>query len=123
MGRAIRISRNSSGNWGLKMENGKFVWAEDGIQAAQHATIRLLIWYGENELNPLMGTKWYQTIFNTAASRAEKEFEIKQRILNTTGIKRIVSFTWTEANHTATIDAQVDTDWGEYTVGLEVTPL
>lgn len=123
MSRSIRITQNSDGNYGLKMENGKFVWAEDGIQAAQHATTRLNIFYGENELNPEIGTKWYQIIFQTDKSRAEKEFEIKRVILGTPGIKQVRKFNWAQAGHIVSIDAIVDTDWGEIDLSQEITPL
>ena len=123
MSRSIRITQNSDGTYGLKMENGKFVWAEDGIQAAQHATTRLNIFYGENDLNPELGTKWYQIIFQTNKSRAEKEFEIKRILLGTPGIKSIRTFEWSQSGHTVSIDAKVDTDFGEIDVSQEITPL
>lgn len=121
--RSIRITKNADGTYGLKMVNGKFVWAEDGTQAAQHATTRLNIFYGENELNPELGTKWYQIIFQTNKSRAEKEFEIKRILLGTPGIKQVRTFNWSQSGHTASIDSIVDTDWGEIDLSQEITPL
>lgn len=121
--RSIRITENSDGTWGLKMEHGKFVWATDGTQAAQHAITRLHIFHGENDLNPDLGTKWYEIIFKTNKSRSEKEFEIKRVILGTPGISQIRKFQWTQSGHTVTIDAIVDTDWGEIDLSQEITPL
>ena len=123
MSRSIRITQNADGTFGLKMENGKFVWAEDGTQAAQHATTRLNIFYGENELNPELGTKWYQIIFQTNKSRAEKEFEIKRIILGTPGIAQVRKFNWSQSGHTLSIDSIVDTDWGQIDISQEITPL
>ncbi len=125
----IRITQGSDGQWDLKMENGKLVWAEEGTEAAQHAFLRLMIFKGELGLNGALttkvslGTKWYETIFDMSKSKAEKELEMKRRILGTTGVKSITKWTWTQAAHTVTIDAIIMTDWGEIDVSQTIEAL
>ena len=120
--KTIRITSKSTG-WGLLIENGKFAWVEDGDQAAQHATERLLIFKGEWILDEDMGTKWYEIIFDMSKSKAEKEFEIKKRILKTPGIDSITTFSWTQTGHTVSIEGIVKTDWGEVDIGQEIITL
>jgi len=116
---APRISKDANGNYDLVFENGAFKWAADGIQAAQHAFIRLMIFKGEQSLGGVLtaktelGTKWYETIFDMSKPKSEKELEIKRRILDTPGISRfIVPLSWTQSGHTVTITGTVQTDWG-----------
>jgi hypothetical protein len=124
-----RITQNSNGHWDLKLTNGKFEFAEDGTQSAQHALQRLLIFRGELSLNGALtektddGTRWYEVIFAMDKSRAEKDLEIKRRILGTIGVKRIIRFSWVQADHTVTIDGAIQTDWGAEDISAEITPL
>lgn len=128
--KAPRLTFDSNGYLDLKLEDGKFAWAEDGTQAAQHATLRLLIFKGEYALNGELtglddeGTDWYGTIFDMSKSKAEKILEIKRAILETYGIERIITFSWTRtAAHTVTINALVKTIWGDMEISEELTPL
>lgn len=121
----VRITRTSNGVYDIILENGKFKWAEDGTEAAQHALIRLMIFKGEWYLDAddTMGTAWYQTIFDMSKGRAEKELEIKKRILGTTGIRKIQTFTWEQTAHSVTIEGIVETDWGSVDISQEIEPL
>ena len=127
--KAPRLTQDADGHLDLLLENGKFAWAEDGTQAAQHATVRLMVFRGELSLNgalterTLLGTRWYEVIFNMAVSRTEKEYEIKRRLLGVPEIEKIITFEWSQTGHTVTIDAEVLTSWGDVTISQEITPL
>ncbi|NIS15868.1 MAG: hypothetical protein GWN96_06470 [candidate division Zixibacteria bacterium] len=124
-----RLTKNSSNDYDLKLENGKVPWVEDGAQAAQHACERLLIFKGELSLNGALtentegGTRWYEVIFAMDKDREEKEMEIKRRILATPGVDKILSFTWTQSGRTVTIEGRIKTEWGEEDISEEFTPL
>lgn len=126
---APRITKDSNGRWDFKMTNGIFEMAEDGTQAAQHALQRLLVFRGEQSLNGALtektelGTKWFETIFKADKTKAEKELEIKTRILDTPGVKRILRFEWSQTGHVVTMEGAVLTDWGEEDVSQEITLL
>ena len=116
-----RLTAVSTG-YDILIENGKIPWAEDGTQAAQHAMVRLLVFKGEPSLDgnlttkTLEGTKFYEIVFNMEVTKAEKELEIKSRILGTPGVERIISFVWEQVAHTGTITGKVKTIWGEETL-------
>ena len=127
--KAPRLTKNTSGDYDLLIENGKIPMIEDGTQAAQHALTRLLIFKGEYSLDgelttkTELGTKWYETIFAMDKPQVAKELEIKRRLLQTPGIKKILSFEWSQSEHTVTIEGKFQTDWGAETVSETVTPL
>jgi hypothetical protein len=116
----------TAGQYDLKLEDGKFVWVEDGSQAAQHALVRLLIFKGEIALDGMLttktelGTQWYEIIFDHTKELSEKELELKSRILGTPGVKNILSWDWSQSGKTVTIDASFQTEWGEASVGEEI---
>jgi len=120
----ITLDGNS---WDLKMEDGKILWVEDGTQAAQRAFERLMIFKGEPSLDGALttkteeGTKWYEIIFNMEKTRAERDLEIKSRILGAPGIDKIIRFDWEQTGNTMTYDADFKTAWGEESVSAEVT--
>jgi hypothetical protein len=123
----VRLTKTAAGTWDVKMTNGAHEFIEDGSQAAQHSTIRLMIFKGELSLNGMLttrteeGTKWYETIFNMALSTEEKQMEIKRRLLGTPGIKKITKLDWSQSGHTVTIsDGRGVTDWGEIDISQEI---
>jgi hypothetical protein len=125
-----RLTKNAAGDYDLQLENGVLgPMCEEGTQAAQHSLERLLIFQGELSLDGALttkttgGTRWYETIFAMDVPRAEKELEIKSRILGTPGIIKILSFTWTQAAHTVTITGRVLTAWGEEDISGTISPL
>jgi hypothetical protein len=124
-----RLTKNAAGFYDLLIENGKVSWAEDGTQVAQHAMERVLIFKGELTHGDKLttkaneGTDWYGIIFAMDKSRAEKELELKSRILETPGVESISEWSWTQSGHTVTIEAKVLTAYGEVSVSEDVTPL
>jgi hypothetical protein len=126
---APRLSQNAAGDYDLVLEDGKFKWAEDGTVVAQHGTERILIFKGELSLNDQLsgkddeGTRYYEVLFSAAASRAEKELEIKQRILGTPGALKTLQFTFELDGGTLTTDGQVLTEYGTVDVSQTVEVL
>lgn len=124
----IRITREG-GSWDLKMENGDLQMVEDGAQAAQHSTIRLMIFKGELALDGALvgrlslGTKFYEIIFDSSKSRAEKELEIKRRLLGTPGIDGITKWTWTQTGGSVSVDAEGKTAWGTVDLSQDIEVL
>lgn len=127
--KAPRLTKNASGQLDMLLEGGTFQWAEDGTQAAQHANVRLLLFKGELSHGGKLttktegGTDWYGKVFPMDISQAEKELHLKGRILGTPGISSITEWGWSQTGHTVTITDRTMTDWGEVSVGGEVTPL
>jgi hypothetical protein len=120
---APRLTVNSDGLLDLKMTAGKFEWAEDGTQSAQHGALRLQIFKGEWVYNSNLGVDWYGIIFNQQKSITEKEFEFKRAILGTPGVLQITRFTFFQDGQTVTIDGDVQTEWGPEGINVSVTPL
>lgn len=124
----LRMTQIADGGYDLRFENADLMLAEDGTEAAQHATLRMLIFNGEQSLGDLLtnqpqGTRWYEVLFDMSKSRAEKELELKRRILGTPGVQEISKFVWTQAAHTVSINAIVKTLWGSMALTEEITPL
>ena len=119
----VRLTK-ASGSWRISMTNGLFDWVEDGAQAAQHSTIRLMFFketrtapghYSLNDALPhksKVGTDWYGKIFHVGLPDIEKEFEIKRRLLATPGIDSIHKFQMTVEDSTLTISGEGKTAWG-----------
>jgi len=124
-----RLTKNSYGDYDLVLENGKFKWAEDGTQVAQHGLERLLIFKNEQSLGDKLtdkestGTYWYEKIFDASKSKAEKELHIKSRIMGTPGVERILEFDWTQSGHTVTITGRIQTEFGEVNLSQEIETL
>lgn len=127
--KSFRLTKNDAGDYDLLMENGTVPLVEDGTQAAQHAMERILVFKGELSLDGMLttktegGTQWYEIIFATDVTKAEKEFHIKKRILQTTGIKKLLSLTWSVEDHVLSINGRYQTNWGEEDISEDVTPL
>lgn len=126
---APRLTKNSDGYYDLMMVNGSFVWASEGTAIAQHVLVRVCA--VENELslgNNLttkvgQGTKLFSVVMSSETSQAEKELELKQRILGTPGVVKILSWQWDQTGHSATVQANIQTVYGEESVSIEVVPL
>ncbi|MCK5610785.1 hypothetical protein KAR91_53425 [Candidatus Pacearchaeota archaeon] len=124
--RDVRLTtQNPTGVLDIQVENGKANWAYDGTEAAQHGAIRLQKFVDESVIGDSNEdyTKWYKVVFNAAESRAKKEFELKRRILGTTGVVRILTFEWNQEGHEVNIVGSVLTLWGEADISQTVTPL
>lgn len=124
-----RLTKTTAGYYDLLMENGKFLWVEDGTQAAQLSMERISTVKSEYSLNDFLstgqdeGTRLYEVILRADKSRAEKEFEIKRIILGTTGIEAISELDWSVANHELTISLKGKTAWGDIEIGEEIIQL
>jgi len=118
---------DDKGTLDLVRENGRVAIAEDGTEAAQHGAMRMNITVGESVIGDTSTnfdyTKFYEIIFKVSASRAEKELEIKRRILGTPGVLRILTFSWTQTVRDVTINGTILTEWGKEGINFEVTPL
>lgn len=118
----VRLTQLSNGRLDIKLTDGKTEWCEDGVQAVQHAIIRLMKMKGESVTdNPNEdATDYYGIIFNAQKTKAEKILHIKKRVLGTPGIKRFVTFEFEQTNRSVSINATIETDWGT-TQGLVTT--
>jgi hypothetical protein len=124
--RDVRMTtQNATGVLDIQVENGRANWAYDGTEVAQHASIRLQKFVDESVIGDSEEdyTRWYEVVFNAQASRAEKELELKRRILGTPGAVRILTFEWTQSGHVVDIKGSVQTQWGEADISQKVTPL
>lgn len=109
-----------AGGMDFQLVDGKIPTSSDGQQAAEHAWQKLYTYKGENTLDGQLsnldndGTRWYEVLFRTDKSRAEKDLEIKRRILTTPGVKKIKRpLVWTQTGHNVEITGSVISDWGE----------
>ena len=125
----LRLSPDASGDYDLKLENGKFTWAKDGVQVANHAQIRLSVPKGTLSLNDRLSGKenlgfgLYEILLRADVGQSEKELEIKRVIMQTPGYKSLLSFTFSQSEHTATFTAHVQTNWGEISIGDTIEAL
>lgn len=126
---APRLSKNTAGDYDLLLEDGKFAWSEDGTEVAQHSMERLLEFRAEESLNGNLdgkensGTYWYDVLFKASASRAEKELEIKRRVLGTPGAVKLLRFNWELDGGELTITGQVLTEYGTVDIGQTIEVL
>lgn len=127
--KSFRLTKNSAGDYDLLMQAGTVPIIEDGAQVAQHAMQRVLIFKGEPSLDGFLttktedGTQWYEILLATDVAKIEKEFHLKKRILQTPGIKKILSMTLNVVDHVLTINGRFQTDWGTETMSEDVTLL
>jgi hypothetical protein len=126
----IRLTRDSEGRLDMKMTNGAFEMATNGIAAASSMALGVNLERSEclaspivdTIKNPLAGIDLYGIVFDIEKSQAEKELEIRRAILARPGIKRIIRMTWTQIDHVAYPSIDVQTKWGAETVSVS-TPL
>jgi hypothetical protein len=125
----IRITKNSDGIDDIKLIDGNFRWAKDGIQVANHAHIRMQIPRGTLSLNDRLsdkedlGLQMYEILFRTDISQVEKELEIKRVIMQTPGYLSMIEFTFAQTNHSASYTAKIQTEWGDRTIADAVEAL
>jgi len=125
----LRVSPDSNGHYDITLVDGKFRWAKDGTQAANHCQIRMDISKGTLSLNNRLSNKenegldLYGIIFDARKSKAEKEFEIKRVILETPGYQSIISFTFEQTGHSATYSAKVQSQWGSREISEAIEAL
>lgn len=131
----VRLTKDENGRLTAKLENGRFVMATDGEQAASSVTLGMHVWRDYCELsdvidmvrNPLEGFDVYGIIFDPTKSRAEKELEIRRMVLSRPGVKRILRLLWVEdrvdGHWTAQVQCDYQTEWGNESVSETVVPL
>ncbi|MCP4667583.1 MAG: hypothetical protein GY849_14600 [Deltaproteobacteria bacterium] len=125
----LRISPDTEGDYDLILEDGKFVWAKDGTQVANHCQIRMSIPRGTLSLNDRLsnkeelGLQLYEIILRADIGKAEKELEIKRVIMETPGYKSLISFSSSQTAHSITYEAHAQTEWGEITIGDTIESL
>lgn len=120
----IRLTKDTLGRLDMKMTNGAFEMAEDGVAAASSMALGVNLERSEclaspivdTVANPLAGIDLYGIVFNTETSQAEKEIEIRRAILARPGIKKIIRMSWTQVEHVAYLVIDVQTNWGAETV-------
>jgi hypothetical protein len=126
---APRLTKAACGYPHMLLETGVFQWAEDGTQAAQHAWTRIMIFKGELSHGGKLttktegGTKAYEVVFAMDKPKAEKELELKSRILGTPGVESILEWDWVQVSHTVNITGKALTSWGEVDIGGEISAL
>lgn len=87
IGRALN-SKND-----IFLDNGSFAVVRDGPEIVQHVRTRLLFYLEEWFLDKNAGTPYFQEIFRKPANIANAESRIKERILGTPGVLRLLNFT------------------------------
>ncbi|WP_194761235.1 thioredoxin domain-containing protein [Pantoea ananatis] len=100
---------------------GDDTWLINSPEAvAQAIKTRFLLWYGQWFLDNTAGTPWIQSVLGKQKSETYN-LAIRQRILETKGVKSIISFT-TDLNtktRRVTFTATIDTIYGTTTVNSE----
>ena len=117
---AVQLATDDSGDIYFDA-NGDLALVEDGEEVAQHVKQRLDFFQGEWFLDESVGVPWYQEIFqprrgsNRLSARAYTEAILKDTILETPGVTRLLSFDFTsdEINRVASFTFRVDTAWGD----------
>lgn len=92
------------------------------IEVAQTVKTRLRLYLGENFRNIQDGTPWWESILGKEGTLSSKEAVIKNRIIRTDGVVRIVSFT-TEFNintRAYSVKVGILTQYGETELTMSV---
>lgn len=110
----FRVTQLPNGRLDFLIVDGKSQFVEKGKQAAQHAVLRLMRIKGESVTGTTTdeGTDYYGIIFNVMEPKAKNILHLKNRILGTPGIKRIITFEYKHTLQSVAIDCFVMTDWG-----------
>jgi hypothetical protein len=107
--------------WDLTLdETGDLALVRDGYEVAQHLRQRLNFFEGEWAWDLRAGVPWYQEIlgarrFSTSFdNRVYAESILKTEILETSGVTRLVSFSYEldSPNRAVCFRFHVDTRWG-----------
>jgi len=100
--------------YNLAMSNGDLVLVDDGDEVAQSAGIRLLFIQAEWFFDYTQGIPWLDNMFSMATSYEQKQKILKDTILGTQGINRILSFVFgvDPVLHEAQVEFNADTVYG-----------
>lgn len=74
------------------LRNGAIAMTTDGAEVMQHVRSRLLFYRGEWFLDITAGVPYFQEVFVKPANIARVESLIKEEILNTPGVLRLIDF-------------------------------
>lgn len=98
------------------VENGSIKTVSSGAEVVQHVRSRLRLFRGEYALDNEAGTPWFQDIFVKPAVQRKIESIIKQKILETPEVSKIVEFSIEEFNPDTRflqINFSAETTYGE----------
>jgi hypothetical protein len=82
---------------------------------AQAVLTRLKLWVGEWMLDNREGTDYSSKILGYG-TQTTRDIEVQERILNTQGVKSILSYQSTVVNRVFSVSVTIDTDYGATTV-------
>jgi hypothetical protein len=91
-------SRALNENWDIYFDKARSAFVENSQAVAQHVKARLWAFLGEWFLDETAGTPWFQSVFIKPVDMVQVEFILKERILETTGVKELVTFNLTFSN-------------------------
>ena len=117
------IGRALNENNDIFLENGSFKLVSEGAQVAQHLRTRLQFYLEEWFLDRSAGMPWFQTVMVKPADLKAIESAIKNKIVQTPNIDRIVEFEMDYEGGNArslTVTASVETTFGVININ-EVT--
>ena len=111
----MTIGRALDSNNDLIFEEGSIKIVSGAAQVVQQVRSRLLFYLGEWSLDLTAGTPYFQSIFIKPVNLSNIELIIKNRILNTEGIDRLVEFSMNyegESSRLLTIFFSAETTFG-----------
>lgn len=96
------------------LENGQFALVEEGAETVQHVRTRLLFYRGEWFLDLEAGVPYFEEIFVKPVNLANVESILKQTILQTDGVERLLTFSLDYENTTRklTVEFSAETIYG-----------
>ena len=86
------LALDSSNN--IYIENNSLFFTNDGAEVAQNIRCRLLTYKGEWFLSRQTGVPYFEEILTKPANLARVESILKTTILQTGGVKRLISFSF-----------------------------
>ena len=98
----------------LDMSNGDLVLTTEADEVAQSASIRLLFIQAEWFFDYTLGIPWLDGMFTMATSYEQKQKILKDTVLGTQGINRLLSFAFDidPVTHEAQVAFDADTQYG-----------
>jgi len=81
------------GDMGLT-DTGDLATINDGDQVASHVSARLKMVLGEDYFDTQKGVPWFDAMYTLETSYEQKSAILRQTILRTPGVSRLVSFSY-----------------------------
>lgn len=105
-------------NWDLGLVDGDLALVTEGDEVAQSAGIRLLFIQAEWFFDYTKGIPWLDNMFTMATSYEQKAKILKDTILGTQNINRVLAFNLgiDPVEHEAIVDFTADTVFGPVTL-------